>query len=119
MQRLIFLVCHDKKKMMRYCVLLLLILISCAKNNSMEKCACDNAQLDAIVIDAGSIATDGCGWLLRVGTSDLHPINLPDSLKISQLPVIVSFKITGNRFLCGLIPGSGLQSVEIINIKRK
>ena len=62
---------------------------------------------------------DGCGWVLRVGTSDLHPNNLPDSLKISQLPVTVSFKVTSQEFPCGILGRGGLPVVEITSIKRK
>lgn len=105
---------------MKYSFLILLLFFSfCSKENSCDTCGKLNKQLDATIIDAGLVTADGCGWVLRVGASDLHPNNLPDSLKVSQLPVIVSFKITEKEFSCGSLSLGGLPIVEIISIRKK
>lgn len=105
---------------MKYFFLLLFFFVACKKEEaSCELCGRPGELLKAQVIDAGLVAADGCGWVLRVGSSDLHPNNLPDSFKISQLPVTVSFKLKEQEFPCGLMGRGGLPVVEITSIKRR
>jgi hypothetical protein len=105
---------------MKYFFLLLFFFAACKKEEaSCELCDKAGALLEAQVIDAGLVTADGCGWVLRVGSSDLHPKNLPDSMKISQLPVTVSFKLTEQEFPCGILGRGGLPVVEITSIKRR
>ena len=105
---------------MKYLFLLLFLLGACKKEEaSCETCLPQTNLLEAQIIDAGILAADGCGWLIRAGANDLHPKNLPDSFRVNQLPVFVSFSVEREKFKCGNSIGDGLPVVTILEIRRR
>jgi len=57
---------------------------------------------DATIIDMGPVATDGCGWKVKIDTTYYHPTNLPDAYKQNNLKVKVSYNLLNSKFQCGI-----------------
>ena len=78
-------------------------------------------EVNAIVVDQGAIAVDGCGWVLRFevdGTETDHRVQeIPSELLQDQLVVKIIYKPTLETFACGLMPIQ-LPVIELINIQK-
>ncbi|MFD1255295.1 hypothetical protein ACFQ3S_00675 [Mucilaginibacter terrae] len=75
-------------------------------------------QLEAIatVINTGSPALDGCGWLIKVGTVSYSPDNLPENFKESGINVKIEYTVSDADFVCGW--GQKLKYMHLYDIKR-
>ena len=94
--------------------LIFVFFISCKKEKSCE--SCDPVQ--ATIIDAGVVAADGCDWVVKTADNVYyHPDALPDSFKINNLAITISYQLTGDTFHCGLA-GTGIPVIHVINIKK-
>lgn len=74
---------------------------------------------EAKIYDSGPVATDGCGWFLRIdSTKEYSPISLPADFKVGEgMKVTVRYRLLDTKFICGW--GAQLQQIEILDIKRK
>lgn len=59
-------------------------------------------EADALMLDLGSIATDGCDYMLLIGQEYYHPGSLDSIWYQDSLPVHIHFKRTLQLFYCGL-----------------
>ncbi|HWZ14796.1 MAG TPA: hypothetical protein VNW95_06115 [Mucilaginibacter sp.] len=76
---------------------------------------------NATVIDAGSPAADGCGWLIEIdGTNNSYsPTNLPDIYKTANLKVHISYKILSTRFQCGMVATNTFPQIQLDAITKQ
>jgi hypothetical protein len=98
-----------------YCILALGIIAttSCKKNNS-SRILVDNA----LIINEGDPAADGCGWVVRVnGDSTYSPVNLATAYKVDSLKVHITYQKLSQKFLCGDFVGPSLVSPGITEIQ--
>ncbi|MBS1594920.1 MAG: hypothetical protein JST90_11365 [Bacteroidetes bacterium] len=84
---------------------LLVLFALCLGFSSCKKGAttCSN-PVSAIILDRGPVAGDGCGWVVRIDSTDYHPTNLPSSYQTDSLRVNVSYTSDTSHFYCGLLP---------------
>lgn len=79
----------------------------------MQKCVDKNIYKNPTIIFTGPVATDGCGWLIKI--DDTHTYN-PDVLNAAfqqdQLMVKISYELTSDKFICGK---AGLQ-IPVIHV---
>ena len=94
--------------------LVVITAIACTKSDS------ENAVVttEAVVINSGDIAVDGCGWLIKIPVTDstYSPVNLAEDYKINNLKVKVRFHPMSTKFACGL--GAKIRQVTIDNITK-
>lgn len=95
--------------------MIITLITACSK----EKCD-NNDHLKATaatVIDGGSPALDGCGWLIRVDNTDYSPDNLPENFKINNIKVDIVYSVSERKFACGF-NGNGPNFIHLYEIKR-
>lgn len=106
-----------KKLLLKFSLLALVVttaILSCKKEEDSNLIIAN-----ATVIDAGPIATDGCGWLLKLDTVTYSPTNLPDKFKVADAKVTVNYNLLKTRTQCGLAAHLGYTQIDIKNIKSR
>jgi len=96
--------------------LLLLTLFIVALSTS----ACKKTELaytDATVINAGAVAADGCGWVIRIGDTNYSPTNLDEKFKETELKVSIRYQTLASKFECGW--GQKIDEIKLLDIKKK
>lgn len=88
--------------------------IACSKSNG-DKAA---VITEAIVINSGAVAADGCGWIIKIPVTDstYSPVNLAEDYKVNNLKIKVRFHPMTTKFTCGW--GVKLREVTIDNITK-
>jgi hypothetical protein len=76
-----------------------LLLITFLASNSCRK---ENSTI-ATIIDEGSIASDGCGWMVKIGDSTYHPDNLPEQYQVNNLSVSIKYRLYHSNWSCGML----------------
>jgi len=74
---------------------------------------------DAIILNTGDIAADGCGWQIKIADSAYSPKNLGDQFKVDSLKVRIAYHKLKTRFYCSQIannPGNGIPEIQIDGI---
>jgi len=77
---------------------------------------------DAIILNTGDIAADGCGWQIKIADSAYSPKNLGDQFKVDSLKVRIAYHKLKTRFYCSQIannPGNGIPEIQIDGIARR
>ncbi len=97
-------------------VLLLLIytLTGCKKENQLK-------NVNATIIDAGDVAADGCGWLIKIDDTNTvyFPVNLADTYKKDKLLVTVNYHLLTTKHQCSTNPNNVLSEINIDAILKK
>lgn len=79
--------------------------------------SCDEEQdyrtADAIIIDAGNPAADGCGWLIEISNETFKPTELDEQFQENNLSVTIEYKVLYSEWSCGWI----LEKYKEIKIK--
>jgi hypothetical protein len=93
----------------------LVFIMACSKEQ------CDDKQMDkltatATVINTGSIALDGCGWLIKIGTTNYAPDNLSENFKLDNNQVKIVYTISDVDYICGW--GRHLKYIHLYDIKK-
>ena len=97
-----------------FLILIIFSLFSCTKDRSCENCLDESSYKDATIVFEGPVATDGCGWLVKVyGTHTYHPDVLNVAFQQDQLHVKIAYELTADKFICGI---AGLQ-IPVIHVK--
>ena len=88
--------------------------VACTKSDS------ENAAVitEAIVINSGAVASDGCGWIIKIPVTDstYSPVNLAEDYKVNNLKIKVRFHPMKTKFTCGW--GAKIREVTIDNITK-
>ncbi|GGC36522.1 hypothetical protein GCM10011386_30810 [Parapedobacter defluvii] len=69
----------------------------CKKNDNLQ-------TLTGTIVDTGSPALDGCGWLFQVGDTFYHPVNLSEQFQKNGITVTVIFEALNDEYRCGFVP---------------
>ena len=72
---------------------------------------------DATVINAGAVAADGCGWVIRIGDTNYSPTNLADQYKETELKVSIRYQPLNTKFECGW--GAKIPEIKLLEIKKR
>jgi hypothetical protein len=75
---------------------------TCQKNTYYEDRYPNQLEDMATVLDTGNPALDGCGWLIKVGSTSYSPDNLPNDFKFNNAQVKIKYIISDAKFNCGL-----------------
>lgn len=97
-----------------YLLLLATITTGCRKENSIK-----NKTAEAVIVDAGPVPADGCGWLIKVDNNAYHADSLPTEFQKDKLNVIVDYNLLKTKFQCGLNPDNKLSVIHLNSIKNK
>lgn len=121
MQRLQTINCQTIKHFVKYFLVIIIFLgLSCKKDKSCEGCLPDpqSQTFNAIILDTGPLAGDGCSWLIAIGdTLRYHPDVLSPAFQQNGLHVTIHYSTTGDTFLCGLAVHH-IPVIHIIDISR-
>lgn len=97
--------------------LLFLLFVSCKTTQEENSAVSPSGSVPKGYVTATikQIALDGCNWMLVLeNQQQLEPVNLADSLKINELPVLVNYVPAPGPSIC--MAG---QRIRIIDIKKK
>jgi len=72
---------------------------------------------EATVINAGAVAADGCGWVIRIDDTNYSPTNLANEFKETELKVSIRYQILTSKFECGW--GQKITEIKLLEIKKK
>ena len=97
-------------------MLFTLIITACSKDKCNEPHE-DRLEATATVINSGSPALDGCGWLIRIDNKDYSPDNLPENFQFNNIQVKIVYTISDAQYNCGF-GGSGINYIHLYDIKR-
>jgi hypothetical protein len=88
--------------------------VSCKKDANL-------LTANATIVDTGSIAADGCGWLIKLNDSTTYQaINLSTDYQKNNLQVSISYYLLTTKFQCGYSPpGGGITQIELKSIKQQ
>lgn len=75
--------------------MLFLIGNGCKKDNS------NAIKAEAVIRDAGSPVSDGCGWLIEIGDKMYSPAHLDENSQINNQAISIEYELTGETFGCG------------------
>lgn len=82
--------------------------------------ACDKEEhlVDAVVLDLGSPAVDGCGFVLEIEGDIYYPVNLEEKYQVDEKAVKVRYSLLEGMHTCGF-PDSEIkyQKVNITEIR--
>lgn len=92
-------------------LVLLIAISSCRKDSNL-------LVADATVLNTGTPAADGCGWMVKIDSTYYSPVNLPDDYKKSNSKVRLTFNVLTTKYQCGFAPLSYSQ-IDIKSIKNK
>jgi len=74
-----------------------LMVTSCKKSSNPPK---QSFSANAIVLDKGNVAADGCGWQIMISDSLYSPLNLGVQFQVNNLKVHVAYhKLTTTGFI--------------------
>jgi len=99
----------NSKLLLLTAILAVLSFSACKKN--------DQPFTDATVINAGAVAADGCGWVIRIGETNYSPTNLSDQFKETELKVAVRYEALSTTFQCGW--GNKIPEIKLVEIRKR
>ncbi|MGY3211083.1 hypothetical protein [Mucilaginibacter sp. HD30] len=96
----------------------LLLLTALIFTLSISACKKDNPVFtDATVINAGAVAADGCGWVIKIGDTNYSPTNLSQEFKQTELKVSIRYRTLTTKFECGW--GQKISEITLLEIKKR
>ena len=104
---------------MKYFIIALLFCnLSCKKELSCEECIGDGITKNATIVYSGPVETDGCSWLVKLDdTHSYHPDVLETGFQQNQLSVEITYKLTSEKFICG-ISATEIPVIHVIKIEK-
>ncbi|WP_419802239.1 hypothetical protein [Mucilaginibacter sp.] len=95
------------------------LMLICSINSCKKQDTVTYTETTAMVLYAGNVASDGCGWLLKIDNSNavFSPLNLPNLLKTDSLQVTVSYNLLNTKFNCST--GNNFTQIKINSIRKK
>jgi len=105
---------HQKTVMKFILAFSALLVFSCNKDHSCHDCVAHDVA--AKVVWEGDVAVDGCDWCIQTDSLHAyHPDALDSTFLYDGLPVILSYELTGEEFICGF--GAHLPVIHITEIR--
>ncbi len=100
-------------------VLFIILGISCKKENNSHTKTKTPGVGNAMIINTGDIAADGCGWLVKIDSKYYHADNLPEQFQKDSLNVNIDYSSSTSKFQCStnpnnLIPVIYLNSIDTV-----
>jgi hypothetical protein len=99
--------------------LLILTALSCKKNDNSSSVK----SMDAIVINTGPQAADGCGWLIKAANDSIYnATNLTSQYQVDSLKVHITYRKLAPRFYCGNIVRTlnpGITEIQLNTITKR
>ena len=92
--------------------LLAMVLYACAEEEGPL------IEAEAMVVDTGSPAVDGCGWLIKIGEEYYKPENLAEKYQVDDLEVSISYFLSGGVYSCG-IGSKGITKIVLKDIDNR
>lgn len=91
-------------------IILIIILLS-------TNCNKKEGWIAAVIVDSGSPAVDGCGFLIEIGNQVYYPVNLEERYQIDKKRVKVLYVALEEIYTCGFPhSGSKFQKIDIREI---
>ncbi|QJD97599.1 hypothetical protein HH214_17815 [Mucilaginibacter robiniae] len=85
----------------------LLTILGCKKTSNV-------IEADGAIKDTGSVAADGCGWIIVINSIYYHPDNLMGNYEVNNLNVHVKYTLDNStKFGCGI----NANTLPVIHIK--
>jgi len=89
-------------------------ILSCKKGDH----ATNIINADATIINTGSTAADGCGWLIQTDSPDstFSVPDLPAKYMVNNLKVHIAYHKLATRFYCGQVPAQkdlGITEIQL------
>ena len=105
--------------MRKFLVLVLAgLLFSCTKDRLCSDCDTETGFVDATILDAGPLESDGCGWVVKIGDDQyFHPDALEGEFRENNLRVKICYELTKDDFRCG-IAALPMPVIHVIGIKK-
>lgn len=75
-----------------------------------------DVYVEVTVLNTGLEAADGCGWMIKSGSTYYKPVNLPSKYQIDGSTINVSYHLLNTNYSCGL-GNSKYPEVSIDKIK--
>jgi len=93
-------------------LLLFAVPVSCKKDGNL-------LTANATIIDTGSVAVDGCGWLIKLNDNTTYEAtNLATDFQKNNLQIRISYHLLTTKFQCGNSPpGGGITQIELKTIR--
>ncbi|PRD56300.1 hypothetical protein [Sphingobacterium gobiense] len=89
--------------------LFLMVLINLHLTSGCKK---EDQWVDAVVLDYGSPAVDGCGFVLEIDGNIFFPVNLEESCQIDKKEIRLQYSLFKEMQTCGF-PHSGIEYQKI------
>jgi hypothetical protein len=97
-------------------MLLSAIIFSCNKENNTTTKTKTHEVGNANIVYTGSIAADGCGWLVKIASNYYHADNLPEQFQKNSLNVNINYKSSTSKFQCSINPNNLIPVIHLNSI---
>ena len=97
-------------------MLLFMIVSGCKKENNSNTKTKTPGVGNAMILDTGPVAADGCGWLIKVGSNYYHADNLPEQFQKDSLNVNIDYNPSTSKFQCSTNPNNLIPVIHINSI---
>ncbi|WP_173090280.1 hypothetical protein [Pedobacter foliorum] len=75
---------------------------------------------EAVILDGGPIATEQCGWIIKVNDSYYSAINLPKEFEHDKMHVFINYTLLDEDFICGnATTYRSYKKIKITEVKKK
>ncbi|PPK99682.1 hypothetical protein [Parapedobacter indicus] len=89
------------------------LILGCKKNDDLQ-------ALTGTIVDTGSPALDGCGWLFQVDDTFYYPVNLNEQFQKNGITVSITFKTLNGEHYCFAPSGTpGHPKIQLRSITLK
>ena len=92
----------------------LFLICGCRKDSHIN-----DLKTDAIILDLGNPAADGCGWVIRVGNIDYKPENLDSKWERDSLKVRINYDMMKGSYSCGIAANIGFSYIHLNDIRER
>ncbi|EAY27645.1 hypothetical protein [Microscilla marina] len=109
-----------QKKTASFIFFLLLLVVSyaCTKQASSLATAENSQAIVGKVLYTGSVAADGCGYIISAKGKRLKPVNLDQAFRQNGLDILFTYQVSNQEFSCGM-QATKLTTVDILSIKKR
>ncbi|WP_426667799.1 hypothetical protein ACPPVU_17390 [Mucilaginibacter sp. McL0603] len=107
-------------KVVAYLMLLVTLAYSCNKENNSTTNSTTKTQTpgvgNAMIVNTGPVAADGCGFLIKVDSNYYHADNLPEQFQKDSLNVNINYDPSTSKFQCSTNPNNLIPIIHLNSI---